>query len=724
MTHVCGEKKYFDDHIREFTKLSHENKSLKQHCEEIIKYFNMLFDFYSFKEKTLVEIGHFLAYYHDLGKLNPEWKIGKKQNPPHAPKSLEFINKWKIKFNANACLTPYLEYIILKHHGKLDLPTESAKTDGLTAVLKNLPIKKSGVDPRDIADIFGLFKIADTLSATEPRYRDKIEKLMVKKPRYNEGSVKCLVKKNFSEERWQQQLKIKNLPDIALLRAPTGWGKTTVSLLFPLKKSCNRVFYLLPTITAINKFYDNLNRIFKNEVSKYFYFYDTEIKENDERLNTMFFVKNFLTPIVITTMDQFLLSFLQCGRYHTRRVAFRNSGIIIDEVHLLNPLMLKLLSFFFQEYKQKYGLKLLLMSATLPNAYKKYFELKFKLHNNSFLDFGQDYKTKRRVIFDLQNNDITENINKIFDEYHKKKRKVLVVVNTVEKAIMLGKNLIRTHPREKNKILIFHARFMYRDRKRKENLLEKMNKIPHILIATQVCEVSLDISYDTLYTEAAPIAAIMQRFGRVNRYGEWGKKYIGKPNAHIHYPKELRDSKKATHYPYEKNEVDMCWDILSRLASETLKNEWELITEFDSQYPFELLEKNLENISREVNLDIWKELLQMFYSFNIEEENLRNIIEYRSSFTTSVILAPEMMVKKERAKEMENLLEKCNKWQDLVFIDRMRLFAKIKENSLPLPVWWLREAEVGHNVFPFVNIPDRKYDSTYGLIQTDLKTVI
>lgn len=36
-------------------------------------------------------------------------------------------------------------------------------------------------------------------------------------------------------------------------------------------------------------------------------------------------------------------------------------------------------------------------------------------------------------------------------------------------------------------------------------------------MATQVVEVSLDVDSDTLYTEPAPLEALVQRFGRVNR---------------------------------------------------------------------------------------------------------------------------------------------------------------------------------------------------------------
>jgi CRISPR-associated endonuclease/helicase Cas3 len=38
-----------------------------------------------------------------------------------------------------------------------------------------------------------------------------------------------------------------------------------------------------------------------------------------------------------------------------------------------------------------------------------------------------------------------------------------------------------------------------------------------VLVATQVVEVSLDIDFDTIFTEPAPLEALIQRFGRVNR---------------------------------------------------------------------------------------------------------------------------------------------------------------------------------------------------------------
>jgi CRISPR-associated endonuclease/helicase Cas3 len=71
-----------------------------------------------------------------------------------------------------------------------------------------------------------------------------------------------------------------------------------------------------------------------------------------------------------------------------------------------------------------------------------------------------------------------------------------------------------------NKALI-HGRFILRDREEIEAKLKNLN----LLVGTQAIEVSLDIDYDVLFSEPAPIDALIQRFGRINRKG-WEEKII------------------------------------------------------------------------------------------------------------------------------------------------------------------------------------------------------
>ena len=89
--------------------------------------------------------------------------------------------------------------------------------------------------------------------------------------------------------------------------------------------------------------------------------------------------------------------------------------------------------------------------------------------------------------------------------------KILMVVNTVKRCQDLAKAL-----REFGFDLIcYHSKFIFDDRRKKERRIDR--RPPRLLIATQVVEVSLDIDYDVLLTECAPIDALVQRAGRVNR---------------------------------------------------------------------------------------------------------------------------------------------------------------------------------------------------------------
>jgi CRISPR-associated endonuclease/helicase Cas3 len=66
--------------------------------------------------------------------------------------------------------------------------------------------------------------------------------------------------------------------------------------------------------------------------------------------------------------------------------------------------------------------------------------------------------------------------------------------------------------------LLLHGAFTGKDRSEKEKNL--MQKDIRLLVGTQAIEISLDIDYDVIYSEPAPVDALIQRFGRVNRKRE------------------------------------------------------------------------------------------------------------------------------------------------------------------------------------------------------------
>ena len=115
------------------------------------------------------------------------------------------------------------------------------------------------------------------------------------------------------------------------------------------------------------------------------------------------------------------------------------------------------------------------------------------------------------------------------------RQRVLVVCNTVKQAQTVFQLLQGVTHNAK----LLHSRFILRDRERIENEIDTAD----LLVGTQAVEVSLDIDFDCLFSEPAPIDALIQRFGRINRKRQKGicDVYIckeGGENDHFIYSTE------------------------------------------------------------------------------------------------------------------------------------------------------------------------------------------
>jgi len=102
-------------------------------------------------------------------------------------------------------------------------------------------------------------------------------------------------------------------------------------------------------------------------------------------------------------------------------------------------------------------------------------------------------------------------------------------------------------------LILYHSQFTYKDRKEiEQKIINSKEKRPLILIATQVIEISLDISSDCIITELAPIDALAQRGGRLHRgsvtpIDKNGFKYV----MHIYLPEEFNAGSFLGKRPYE-----------------------------------------------------------------------------------------------------------------------------------------------------------------------------
>lgn len=101
-------------------------------------------------------------------------------------------------------------------------------------------------------------------------------------------------------------------------------------------------------------------------------------------------------------------------------------------------------------------------------------------------------------------------------QQHKPGTLTLIVANTVQRA----REIYAAIRSQFENVLLLHSRFRPRDRKAIEARMQTKSPAGHIIVATQVLEAGIDISAYVLITDIAPWGSLVQRFGRVNRYGE------------------------------------------------------------------------------------------------------------------------------------------------------------------------------------------------------------
>lgn len=318
-----------------------------------------------------------------------------------------------------------------------------------------------------------------------------------------------------------------------LLVAPTGSGKTEAALGWAasrLREQQGRIFYTLPNGASLNAMYERLTKLLPDEntvgilhgrVSQYLYehFEHDEDGHNEEgseskaRSQTNLFRKVYV-PLKVTTPYQLLKWGFGVKGFERGLTEMAGSCIIVDEVHAYEPDVFQRLCAFLKWVQEHLDVRLFICTATLPACLVR--ELHRVLPDLEDIQVDEvRLRSNKRHRIELHNGGLHDHIDEI-REASQRGKKVLVVCNTVGSAQETFRELAV------DDAVLLHARFMGKDRAtlEKQIISPASGRQPSILVGTQVIEVSLDIDYDVLYTEPAPMDALVQRMGRVNRKGK------------------------------------------------------------------------------------------------------------------------------------------------------------------------------------------------------------
>lgn len=299
-----------------------------------------------------------------------------------------------------------------------------------------------------------------------------------------------------------------------LVTAPTGAGKTDF-----LFRRCNgRVFYTLPFQASINAMYERIKADLKNTNADIRLLHAaSSIKLENGTIEEKILQRHIGASVKVLTPHQMASLVFGTKGYEAMIADLKGCDIILDEIHTYSEttqaIVLKIV-----EILCNIGCRVHIGTATMPSVlYDRLVQILGGAENIYEVKLPEEVlDTFNRHI--IHKADSMEMLNNVLAEAIQQNQKILLVCNQVKRAQSLFNDLSEQYPQVEK--MLVHSRFKRARRRQLESDLRNIynnSTEACLVVSTQVVEVSLDISFDLMITECAPIDALIQRFGRINR---------------------------------------------------------------------------------------------------------------------------------------------------------------------------------------------------------------
>ncbi len=350
-------------------------------------------------------------------------------------------------------------------------------------------------------------------------------------------------------------------PTLMIVEAPMGEGKTELALLAHLRLQTaygHRGLYLaLPTQATGNAMFDRalaFLRGFAPELRL-----DIQLTHGgamlDERIHRLRGIdasatesiassawfsarkRPLLSPYGVGTVDQALFATLNVKHHFVRLWGLTNRVVVLDEIHAYDTYTSGLIEALLRWLKPL-GCSVILMSATLPAKRRAALLAAWGARDLPQLAYPRillvrDGETLGetvacRPLAPIHIVGLAQDLETLANEALACLADGgcgLVIVNTVQRAQNIYQ-LLRERIADPAELMLFHARFPADERARREGeVLSRFGPVPQtqrptrcLLIATQVAEQSLDLDFDFMLSDLAPVDLLLQRAGRLHRH--------------------------------------------------------------------------------------------------------------------------------------------------------------------------------------------------------------
>jgi CRISPR-associated endonuclease/helicase Cas3 len=591
---------------------------LYTHLYHVVKAIEKIAEVMGFDTK----IAKYGAILHDIGKTSPIFQERllpsfqrKESDKPfrHELASLFFLSLFDEEIH------PHLIEMVVAHHKSVD---KDSRLKGMLDLEENFENvfelhkhnwENWSKDALEILSGFGIETKEISLKEAEDNYFKALEYIEknISKQGYSEWKGLLMSADHFASamiDQTENQLSnLFKIPDLSffnrehelyplslisaksdkkhtLVVASTGAGKTD----FLFRRCKNRVFYTLPFQASINAMYKRVSSDLKElnpNLDIRVLHSASRVVEKGKSLEEKTLQGLMGSSIKILTPHQIASVIFGTRAFEATILDLKGCDIILDEIHTYTEIS-RAIVIKIVEVMNKLDCRLHIGTATMPtDLYNKIIEIlgKENVYEVSLPKSELD-KFDRHIVHKLKDwSDADEIVkNAIIEE-----KKILIVCNRVKSSQEHYEYFKEKFPEVSS--LLIHSRFKRGDRNIKEQLLigiDESGKPTHefntsekncIVVATQVVEVSLDISFDLMITETAPLDSLIQRFGRVNR--KRTKDTIGtyKPVYLIPPPEDKKEA-----LPYDVDILKASFDVLPNAE---ILHERDLQDKIDKVFP-------------------------------------------------------------------------------------------------------------------------------------------
>lgn len=360
------------------------------------------------------------------------------------------------------------------------------------------------------------------------------------------------------------QKKVEELFDVlskeakfCIIEAPCGEGKTETGLaaINAMSNGSHGLFNALPTNATSMAMYPRMVDYLKRIDSPYTVelysskerFFEKEVNLEQEEMQSWMHSSyyNLAYPYGVGTIDQ-LIRGVRKEKYGLIRLfCSLSKGVLLDEIHSYDSYMLEIVCSFL-EFCRVFDTPVVLMSASLDKKTKKKLVkavtgLDYEpAPDYPLITYGNEEKivsvpvgnSSKPVERKFQCLPYLLELDSIADQVSSLSLKyggcIGVVLNFVDDAKEVYEKLKEKLPKD-TEVILYHSKFYEDDKNKKtEQILKKLGKdrsnrpLKCVVVSTQILEQSIDIDFDILCSQIAPIDALIQRVGRLWRHSDKG----------------------------------------------------------------------------------------------------------------------------------------------------------------------------------------------------------